>query len=346
VRPPAHGCVVRHEQVLAGPAERALSGSLSGAAAAVVFERAGQALSLWTSGADGTLQRVSERALEAKAARGAIACAAAKCELALVDERGRLLALQIDALQISAPRTLASGLDRRFAPALRLAGSRTLYAYTANVGDAMHTFWVVGQEGKFSPARDLTPVGHGAAAPSFVLGNQRATLIAVDAHAGMSPLLEFSFDAAEPSAALVGTPVSQPYEPPLLAAIEWPGGEVEVDYTAVGRLAMTAVGRVLLRKPSEPTALSGSKGYGELSFAVARSRKRALFALEVPVDAKPDAKRELALKLSDGRTTTAGPVLPADARKPSVAALADPGEYLVTYAHAEAIHALLVACDD
>jgi len=345
--PPSGSCLVRRESVLDPHAERALAANLDGRAAAIVFEKEGHTLALYTSGSDGSIQRTAERALDGKAKHGSVSCLAARCELAIVDERGRLLALQVASGQLSLPRVLASGLDRRFAPAVHQTDARTLHAYTANVDEAMHTFWVATQDGKSSVARDLTPVGHGAAAPTFVLGSKRVTLVVADAHAGLSPLLEFTFaNVGDPSAAQVRTPVSQPYEPPLLAAIEWPSGEVEVDYTAVGKLAMTAVGRVLLRQTTEPTALSPSRGYGELSFGVARSQKRALFAIEVPVDASKDAQRQIQLKLTDGNTTTAGPMLAVGSHRPSVASLAEAGEYILSYSQGDEVRAALIGCDD
>lgn len=345
-RPPKDGCVVRHEQALSGNSERALSGSFAGAPIVVALEEQGSTLALWTSGAKGFTRTVSAP-LEAKAQRASIVCTGSRCELALVDERARLIGLSLTSKAFSAPRVLASGLDRRFAPALADTGARVLYAYTANVDKAMHTFWLESKAGKASAPSDLTPRAHGAAAPSFVLGSKLPTLVVVDPWAGLSPLLELRFGVqGPPGEALVRTPVSQPYEPPLLAAVEWQGGDVEVAYTAVGRLAMTAVGRVLLRKASEPAALSPSKGYGELSFAAARSQTRALFAIEVAVETKPDAPREIALKLLDGVSTGQGPTFADDARHPSVSSLRDPGEYLVTYARANTIQAALVGCQD
>jgi hypothetical protein len=338
--------VLRHQQALSADSERALAANFAGAPIVVALEGKGSTLALWTSGPQGFTRTLSAP-LESKAQRAAIVCTGARCELAVVDERARLLGLQLTSKSFSAPRVLASGLDRRFAPALADTGSRVLYAYTASVDKAMHTFWLESKDGKVSAPSDLTPRAHGAAAPSFVLGSKLPTLVAVDPWAGLSPLLEVSFGVlGPPSAAVVRTPVSQPYEPPLLIAMEWSSGDVEVAYTAVGRLAMTAVGRVPLRKASEPAALSPSKGYGELSFAAARSRRRALFAVEVAVDTKPDAPRQVALKLLDGVSTGEGPIFAADARHPSVSSLRDPGEYLVTYARSNVIQAALVGCQD
>lgn len=344
--PPKDGCVLRHQQALSADSERALAASLAGAPIVIALEGKGSTLALWTSRAQGFTRTLSAP-LESKAQRASVVCTGARCELAVVDERARLLAVQLTSKGFSSPRVLASGLDRRFAPALADTGSRVLYAYTANVDNAMHTFWLESRDGKASTPSDLTPRAHGAAAPSFVLGSKLPTLVVVDPWAGLSPLLELNFGLqGPPSAAVVRTPVSQPYEPPLLAAVEWSSGDVEVAYTAVGRLAMTAIGRVPLRKASEPAALSPSKGYGELSFAAARSRTRALFAIEVAVGTKPDAPREIALRLLDGVSTGQGPTFAADARHPSVSSLRDPGEYLVAYARAGTIQAALVGCQD
>lgn len=343
---PREGCASRHEQTLDRPALRAIALHFDGSPALVTLEDQGRMLALWRwSG--GSFQRGPQLSLEQKAVRGSALCKGARCELALLDEAAHLLALHVEPGRFGKPRMLASRVDRRMAPALAYAGQQLIYAYTASVDEAMHTFWIARSGDAATPARDLTPTGHGAAAATFVLGAKTPTLVVVDAHAGLSPLLELSFgDSGAPSEARVRMPVSQPYEPPRLAAFEWDNGEVEVAYTAVGRLAMTAVGRVSLRKPSEPTALSPSKGYGELAFAVARSHKRVLFALEVPLDGKPEAQRELVLKLLSASSTHDTLRFAAGARDPSLVAMHGAGEYMLAYSHGDSIHAVVLGCAD
>ncbi|HEY6878916.1 MAG TPA: hypothetical protein VI299_12890, partial [Polyangiales bacterium] len=199
--------------------------------------------------------------------------------------------------------------------------------------------------GVLEPTQDITPPGTGAAAATFLLGASTPTLIAIDAHAGISPLLEFPLDATgKPREALVRTPVSQPYEPPQLAAVQWENGEAEAFFTVVGKLAMTAIGRVPLRRTAPIAALSPSRGYGELSFAVARGKRRALFAFEVPTASTPQAERRLELALSDGKHTEAGPSFEAPATAPSL--MRTQGGYVLAFTRAGAVHAALLGCSD
>src|SRR5581483_10852247 len=92
-------------------------------------------------------------------------------------------------------------------------------------------------------------------------------LVMIDARAGMSPLLELPFVGGKPGELRIGTPVSQPYAPPLLRAVQLPGeADVLVAYTALGRLAATAVGYVPLHSARAPAALLPSRGYGVIAF--------------------------------------------------------------------------------
>ncbi len=347
LRAPPHGCAIAEEQEL-GASERGLALYLGGLPAVLAVATDGRALALWTPSPAGRFAAGPRVSLDAAWSRGAVACAAS-CELAWVDARGQLLALSFERAGFTSPRTFASHADRRFAPAVSQLGDKVLYAYTATVDEAMHTFLVERRGGQVSPPRDLAPPGQGAAAPVFVLGTPRPILVALDAHAGVSPLLEWTFDAAgNPSEALVRTPVSQPYTPPLLAAVQMPDAEIEVAYTAIGRVAMTAIGRVPLRRAVEPTALLPSRGYGELSFSAARGHRVALFALEVPSSPAADAPRGLALKLLSGGETYDGPNIESGAgvRRPSLASGPAPGAFLLAYTRGGALFAAQLACDD
>jgi hypothetical protein len=346
VAAPKNGCAVQADQSLGG-GEFGIALDLAGQAAVLLASASPPALTLWLGRADGTFAPGPSRPLEAKLGHAAAACDATHCELSLVDARARLLAATADHQGLSAPRELAQGIDRRFAPAIALDQARVHYAYTRSVDEAMHTLWVTRSGERDSAPRDLTPDGHGAAAATFMLGTERPTLVFIDAHAGISPLLELTFNrSGQPSESVVRTPVSQPYEPPLLSAVQWPTGQAEVVFSAVGRLAMTAIARVPLRKAAEPTALSPSRGYGALAFAAALSSHRALFALEVPAASTPNAPRTLVLKLLDGTRTDDVLSLPADTRRPSVATAGARGQYLLSYAREQVVHAVLLACDD
>ncbi|HEX5658327.1 MAG TPA: hypothetical protein VFX59_14090 [Polyangiales bacterium] len=328
---PANGCAIELEQRLgAGTRGVALKDG--------IVVASDDALTLWQL-AD-AFREGPHIKLDAPVAKASAVCAS-DCQLAWIDQKMRLFHTRLD----GAPaKELARGVDRRFAPALALQGDRTLIAFTTTVDEVMHTKLLGVRGDKLEPTQDVTPEGHGATAPTFLLGAS-PTLIAIDAHGGISPLLELPLDGTgKPRASLVRTPVSQPFEPPQLAAVQWSSGEAEAFFTVIGKLAMTAIGRVPLRRPETIDALSPSRGYGELSFAVARGPRRTLFAYEVPVASTPKAERKLELALSDGARTDPGPSFEAPALAPSLART--PGGYLLAYTRADQVHGALLRCAD
>ena len=255
-------------------------------------------------------------------------------DVALVNTHAELSVVRIENGKVSAPRTLATGIDMRFAPALARQSSGLLVAYTQTVEGAMHTFVAHVTDSKIA-VKDVTPISHGAGAASFVLGADAATLVMLDARAGVSPLLEVGFENnGTPKLALVRTPVSQPYAPPLLVAVHVPNNEVQVAYTAIGRAAATAVGILPLRRAEAPRALLPSLGYGALSFSGALGKRAAVFALESPVSATKDAERALVVKVLDDRGE--GPALTLKAThgtlsKPSIVAASDRAFFLLYF---------------
>jgi hypothetical protein len=334
VRAPTDGCTVELEQRLG-------RGTRGVALPEGVLVASDDALTLWQLADD--LREGPRLKLDAPIAKAAATCTRGRCELAWIDQKMRLFHARLDgALQPA--KELARGVDRRFAPALALQGDRTLIAYTTTVDEVMHTKLLGVRGDKLEPEQDITPESHGAAAPAFLLGGP-LTLIALDAHAGISPLLEFPLDGTgRPREARVRTPISQPFEPPQLAAVQWASGEAEAFFTVIGKLAMTAIGRVPLRRTESISALSPSRGYGELTFAVARGERRALFACEVPVSAAPKAERMLELTLSDGTRSDPGPSFEAPALAPSLAR--SPGGYVLAFSRAGDVHAALLRCAD
>jgi hypothetical protein len=211
----------------------------------------------------------------------------------------------------------------------------------------MHTFVLRAAEP--SAALDVTPPGHGAAAGSFVLGAEPPILVMIDARGGVSPLLELPFDGAgKPGAVIVRTPVSQPFAPPALSAVAVPGGELEVAFTAIGKLAATAIGRVPLRRAVAPTALHPSRGYGQLSLSSARGVRAVVHALEVPSDASQTAPHQIELKWIDAQGEGEGltlPALPDSARQPSLVALRR-GVFALAFTRGKHAYALLLDCGD
>ncbi|MET0340778.1 MAG: hypothetical protein ABW252_07235 [Polyangiales bacterium] len=335
---PVDGCATQASHLLTIAARDGLAGHLEGPIA-LAFERDAMSVALWTL--DDPPVRRWERPLPAAIARAVLLCTS-RCTLGLVDTRAVLSVIGFDRARADAPRVLARGVDRRFAPALAPLGRDVLVAYTATRDETMHS-WLTRASGAGSP-RDLTPPAHGAASPTFVLGAPTPTLVMIDARAGMSPLLEVALDArGTPGEVSVRTPVSQPTAPPVVLATTLRGGEVEVFFTLIGRIAMTAVGRVSLRRAEAARPLLASTGYGALRMAAATSGLRTLVALEVPTAPAPDAPRQLLLKLLDGLRTD--DVLVLQGERPSLAASAPDGSYVLTWSGADGLQADLLACD-
>jgi hypothetical protein len=304
-----------------------------------------QTLEWWSGELGGVAALRASRKLGTRASKlSLLRRAPGSYTVALVDEQGGVWGVQYSAGNWGEPKLVARSADRRFAPALYEDGATSLLAYTSSVDRVMHTFVARSFAG---PGVDVTPPGHGAAAPSFVIGARAPVLVFVDARDGVSPLLEVTFDdALKPRPAEVRTPVSQPYAPPLLRALALPGGEVEVAFTAVGKLAATAIGRVPLRRAVPALALHPSRGYGELAFDAALSGRAAIFALEAPVDEKPNALRALEIKWLDASGEGSSLELARDAAlRPSIAATPLPGELLVGYVTGTTPHLARLRCD-
>lgn len=335
LKAPARGCVMGPDLAVRDDAAQAWA-IASGTDERVLVLRADRrTLELWQL--DATPVQLKSVKLEQPVAKLAVS-RGSKSALGWVDDKGDVWLAREPLKQ---PVRVAQGADRRFAPALAEADGQLLLTFTRTVDEAMHTFLV--RDGKLS---DLTPAGHGASAASFVLGVTPPVLVMLDARAGISPLLEVPFDAQGiPKPAIVRTPISQPYAPPLLAAVQLPGGELEVAFSAIGKLAATAIGRVPLRRAVGPVALHPSRGYGELRFDVALSGKAALFALEVPVSEAPKAARVIELKWLDAQGEGETLVIGAQgASGPSIVANRIAGEVQITYVARGTAHAARLLC--
>jgi hypothetical protein len=312
--------VLARERVLSTGAHKLLLGAERDNLVALAIGN-GKDLTLYRGSALASLESAGTSTLEAQVSRAALYGDQAGVELALVDERGQVLLAPIAAAGLGKPQLVATGADRRFAPALARLGDGRLVAFVRAVGEGMHTFVALVHGAKVT-LHDVTPEGHGAAAPAFVAGASEPTLVMLDARAGVSPLLELGFDAqGHPGEVMVRTPVSQPYAPPLLRAVELPDGQVEVAFTAVGKLAATAIGRVPLRRAVQALALLPSRGYGELSFSALRGARRAAFAYEAPRTSEAGSAHDVEVVLLDEQGL--GPVLSLgasdDARAPELA---------------------------
>jgi hypothetical protein len=345
--PPARGCRIAQELTLRDDVARAWAAS-GGSEPQFLVLRADRRKLEWWRGNPPALH--GARSLGVPIARLSLLRdrTGGGFSLVFVDDRAALARVRYEAEQFGAPQPLAADADRRFDPALAPAGGRLLVAFTRSVDESMHTF-VLRPDEPSAAALDVTPAGHGAAAPSFVLGAEPPILVMIDARGGVSPLLELPFDGAgKPGAVIVRTPVSQPYAPPALSAVAVPGGELEVAFTAIGKLAATAIGRVPLRRAVAPTALHPSRGYGQLSLSSARGVRAVVHALEVPSDASQTAPHQIELKWIDAQGEGEGltlPALPDSARQPSLVALRR-GVFALAFTRGKHAYALLLDCGD
>jgi len=341
--PEPRACVVTAQGLSRAGAARAVLGQDG-----MLVLPEGEARFEWWSeaGAQGA-RKLSELALASVPKRAAVSALGEARFVVWVDERAQLQLVSWAGGEFGAPRVLAEGVDRRFTPALGAQGGLLLLAFTRSVGEAMHVM-LARVEGQRSSVEDLTPPGHGASAPTFVAGTAPLSLVMVDAHAGVSPLLELPFDASgHVQPAIVRTPVSQPYAPPALAAARLSARRTVVAFTAIGRVAATAIGLVPLESAEAPVALVPSEGYGELALAVAHQPELAVFAVEAFRGSAKDAARKVLVGVVDA----AGPgallalgLEDASASAPSLRANAQRGEFSLAYATPKGIQRVELAC--
>jgi hypothetical protein len=205
--------------------------------------------------------------------------------VAFIDGNGKLWArrLRIGRGGGGAPVEIASSVDARFAPALSSSQDHTLLAWTA-ASTPMHTFMVVlSSDGAVVSRHDLTPTGLGASAPSFVSGATPPSLVALDAHEGMSPILRVDIgNHGDPQPAQVALPVGMVSRSPELAAASSSVGTY-VAYTGLGSAATSAIGLVAISPlAGTPQALVKGTAYGPLHISAAAAPRALLFAADAP----------------------------------------------------------------
>jgi hypothetical protein len=347
-RAPARACALIERETIDAPAGHATLSSQ------------GDALHVWLGyQAQGAHQlarvRVPDGAIEASVALPSAVLAAPS--VASDNKGGAHIALLLGPHAVSSAhfdadgkaelKPISSEADTRFRPALLRGSDHVLIAYTRTVKNAMHVEVARVSADKVD-TQDVTPVSHGASAPTFVLGAKKPTLIMIDARAGVSPLLEVAFDAGgQASEAVVRTPVSQPYNPTELWAVEVAGRGTEVAFTAIGRAAATAVGRVGLRSAEEPVPLLPSLGYGQLRLAAVTGARRAVFVLQSPSEAKAQSPLNLEIVVIDAKGE--GPRFKLDnattSGAPSIVALETPGHFAVLHRTAKAWELVRLVCD-
>jgi hypothetical protein len=340
--------VVASEQVVRVGEARGLLGTSSGGVELLVLPSDKAALELWRApSAFESFTHVAQLELASKPRRAAFLCNEQRALATWVDERAQLMLADVHDGKFSTPRSLAEGVDRRFAPALQALGTQTLLAFTRSVGDAMHV-QLAHLEGERLTQEDLTPQGHGATAATFVIGQRPPRLVMIDAHAGVSPLLEVDFDAhGKPAPAVVRTPVSQPYAPPALQAAVVSSTRTVVAFTAIGRAAATAIGMVPLHVAEAASALVPSKGYGELALSAARSGEVTVFASEAFREPTKDAPRIVLASVvgeqGAGQALELG-TSAASASSPSLVAGAAAGEFVLAYSAEDGLRVVQLVC--
>lgn len=139
---PTSGCALADTQDLT-EGTRALASWEQTGPAVYAWSSDARTLARWTREGSGRLVVGSTVAFPEPIARAALV-GGATTEVAAVDTRGQLLHVTHATSGFSKPRTLARGVDRRFAPALARTRDVVLTAYVASpreAAGAMHTMF-------------------------------------------------------------------------------------------------------------------------------------------------------------------------------------------------------------
>lgn len=208
--------------------------------------------------------------------------------IAATDAHGAVRAV---ALGVSSPtmrpelRALGSGADLRFAPAVAsLRGGAAAIAYTDGSATPMRVRLIVVRPDLSTAAtHDVTPPSLGASAPVFDRYADSPTLVFLDAHGGLSPVVRLGLaEDGTPGAAQIDRPLSTVSEPARLAAAHL-GPRRFVAYTAIGRAATSAIGLVELGGTLPVVPLVPGEGYGVLQVSGVSAPAAAIFVMTRPV---------------------------------------------------------------
>ncbi|MCC6875351.1 MAG: hypothetical protein IT378_13680 [Sandaracinaceae bacterium] len=238
---------------------------------------------------------------------------------------------------------VAEGASLRFDPALAPApSSRWALAWTDERATPMRVrARIVSASGEGAGARDLTPTGGGAAAPRFASGAPELTFI--DPRVAISVVyrvvLGSDFGTSE-----VLRPVGNAAEPPEVAVARV-GDTRWVGYTAVGNVAMTAVGLVRGGDQAPPQPIVPGRGYGELHVDAASAGDHAIFVADSPTAAPAESPREIHVRLLRGGALSDPVVVRAEpgASQARIARLPD-GRLAVGFRAGEAVRVALGRC--
>ena len=191
-------------------------------------------------------------------------------------------------------------VDTRIPPALIRLGDRFALA-AVRQGQAMQTELVLFDgQGTVARRMDVSAPAMGTAAPTFASHGNAVELLAIDAHAGFSPLLAFELSSEGVlGSPRIGRPISQPASPPMLAAARV-GEDLFVGFTAIGMAATSAVGWMRFEDSGAPRALVRGTAYGPLSVSAAAIGNAAVFVADAPKDpGSNDGPRELHVRVTD-----------------------------------------------
>jgi hypothetical protein len=270
--------------------------------------------------------------------------------VAFTDGAGKLQMQQLRGSRgAGATRTLGSGVDTRFEPAVAYARRGALIAYTLGSTPMRSMLVRLDPQGQAISTHDITPAAMGAAAPAFVVGASPLMLVTADARSGMSPIARVALDSeGNPGTPEVAVPVGMMSQPPELAAAQ-SGAGTFIGYTGVGSAATSAVGMVkVLPKVGAPEPLVKGTAYGALHIDAAASSGAVYFAADAPVTVGKEPKHEIRIVRVDGQG--AGPVLQiaASAGDATHAAIArgDDGTLAVVFSAQDGVYLARVRCAD
>jgi hypothetical protein len=200
-----------------------------------------------------------------------------------------------------AASSLATGVDTRFTPAVDFSKRGALIAYTLGTTPMRSMLVRLGPKGDVLATHDVTPPAMGAAAPTFLRGNELA-LITADPRNGLSPIARTPLDLeGKPGTAEVAAPVGMMSQPPQLAAAQADFGAY-VTYAGLGSAATSAIGLVKIApKAASPEAFIKGTAYGALHSAALGLRGAIVIAADAPLTAGKDPKHELQIALLDAK---------------------------------------------
>lgn len=276
--------------------------------------------------------------------------------LALTDGHGAVLTAALPIASTGARPTLttiADGADLRFAPAVVVAHGVAGVAFTDGRSTPMRVrLATLRDDLGASSVRDLTPAAMGASAPVAFAGADTPSLLFLDAHGGLSPILRVALgDDGAPAPATVERPLSTVSQPAHIA-VAAVGGSTWVAYTAVGRAATSAVGLVRLGSEAPPVALVPGTGYGRLHVDAVNAGRTAVFAADRPVAgaATTDAiKTDVVVRVLDeaglGPPLVVAELSSQRAGSPALARAAD-GTIAVAFTGPSGVYLSLIRCAD